>query len=92
MTEASTDSTAQDLTSATLAGALGSKDIEVDPMTDKEKVPDPTFHYDLQLTRTEWTVYWKTKYEDSIKRIVEAKTIVDQQNIAINKLRGQLHA
>lgn len=38
---------------------------------EEAKVPDPTT-VDLRMTRTEWTVFWKIKYEASIVKIVRA--------------------
>lgn len=63
-----------------------------DQPNQEKDVLDPTFEWDMKLTRTEWTLYWKKRYEDSILRIQEARDIIKQQTIALQKLRGQNHA
>jgi len=47
------------------------------------------FEFDTKLTRTEWTIFWRAKYESLIKRIVEARDIIKQQSTVISRLRAE---
>lgn len=61
-------------------------------MIDEEKILDPTFEWDSKLTPTEWTMFWRKRYEDSVTRIHEAAQIIKQQTSAIKRLKVELHA
>jgi|WetSurSiteA1Bulk_404760.scaffolds.fasta_scaffold96298_2 hypothetical protein len=56
-----------------------------------EKVHDPTClpDVDLRMTRTEWTIYWKMKYETTLAKIIEAGKVIDGAKVVIDGLKKE---
>jgi hypothetical protein len=57
---------------------------------EEPKVSDPTNDLDLRLTKTEWVIYWKTKYGESLKKIVAAQNLLNNQQEQIKDLKKKL--
>jgi hypothetical protein len=48
-------------------------------MVDEERVTDPTIvEPDLRMTMREWVLYWKSKYEHVLMRVVEANKVIEE--------------
>lgn len=56
-----------------------------------EKIVDPTAlpDVDLRMTRTEWTIYWKMKYETTLAKVVEAGKVIDGAKQVIDGLKKE---
>jgi cell division protein FtsB len=58
--------------------------------TEEEKVSDPTVHQiDLRLTKVEWMIYWKMKFESSLAKIIEAQRVVESAKKVVAALKNE---
>jgi hypothetical protein len=57
-----------------------------------EKIHDPTClpDVDLRLTRIEWTIYWKMKYETNFAKVIEAGKVIDGAKQIIEGLKKEI--
>jgi len=54
-----------------------------------QPVTDITVDTALKLTRTEWTIYWKTKYEGAVQRIASAKILAGKVHAEMLALKQE---
>jgi len=57
---------------------------------EEPKVQDPSMELDLRLTKTEWVIYWKTKYGEALRKIVAAQNLLTNQQEQIKDLKAKL--
>lgn len=58
-------------------------------LTDKEQTTDPSINLDLRLTHTEWVLYWKSKYENLLRKVVAAQRLIEAQDDKLKSLMSE---
>ena len=61
----------------------------MDVRSEEPRMADPSVDVepDLRLTAKEWIIYWRSRYESSVSKIVEAAHFIDKIKADNNRLR-----
>lgn len=62
---------------------------EIVDINSEPDMEDPTLVCDMRLSRTEWMIYWKTKYNNSLDRIVRADGVIKKLKQTVREIHAE---